>query len=106
MKIFLAVFLFDEDDNLQLLKFYQHTINIHSAVDTIDDDYRVGVYVDISVDVIIDVDVDVDVGDDVGVGGSGGGSGDVDVDKDLFPAQMSLLSDVNSRGTGGNPLTL
>ena len=37
----------------------------------------------------IDVDVCVDV--------------HVDVVKDLLPAQMSLLSDVNSGGTGRNP---
>ena len=78
-------FLFDEDDNLRLLAI-KDTINIHDAVDTIEDDYRVGVFVDVS------------VGGDVCV--------DVDFDKNLFPAQMSLLSDVNSRGTRGNPLTL
>ena len=53
----------------------------------------------VQVDVCVDVDVfyiDVDVCFDV----------DVDVVKDLLPAQMSLLSDVNSRGTSWNPLKL
>ena len=49
----------------------------------------------------------VDVGDDVdGIEDDYHGAGvdvGVDVDKDLLPAQMSLLSDVNSGGTGGNP---
>ena len=63
----------------------------------------------------VDVGVDVDVGDDVdGIEDDYHGAGvdadvcvvvggDVDVDKDLLPAQMSLLSDVNSGGTSGNP---
>ena len=61
----------------------------------------------------VDVGVDVDVGDDVdGIEDDYHGAGvdvdvcvdvGVDVDKDLLPAQMSLLSDVNSGGTSGNP---
>ena len=43
--------------------------------------------------VLVHVDVDVDDCFDVGV----------DVVKDLLSAQMSLLSDVNSRSTGRNP---
>ena len=75
------------------------------AVEGIEDEAAVDVGVDVDVGDDVDgieddyhgagVDVCVDVGVSVVVGG--------DVDKDLLPAQMSLLSDVNSGGTSGNP---
>ena len=58
------------------------------------DDLFDGIGIDYQGDVGIDVGVDVGVDVDVCV---------VDVDNDLLPAQMSLLADVNSRGTSGNP---